>query len=145
MTRSFRTIVIETGIAGGLLFAIHVSIPNCGNWPFIWPAVAGAAAFWLVTRLPKPRRLATGLRAALAAGVIAGVVASIGVSAIVYALLHTNLVPSIRQTGAAAGLIGTTTIFAIASSLGAIDIIVAFLGGVIMLPVRYIQTRHAHA
>jgi hypothetical protein len=42
-------------------------------------------------------------------------------------------------------LIASASIVAIAASLGAIDVIVALLAGVLMLPVRYFQTRRAHA
>jgi hypothetical protein len=142
MMRSFRKIVLETGIAGGLLFTIHACFPNSDSWPMIWPALAGATAFWLATREPNPHRLATGLGAALATGVITGVVAFVGVSTAIYVIVH--LAPSLRQIGAPRGLITAASIAA-AASPGAIDLVVAFLGGVLMLPVRYIQTRQAHA
>jgi hypothetical protein len=142
MVRSFRKIVLETGIAGGLLFTIHASIPYCYSWPMIWPALAGATAFLLATREPKPHRLVTGLGAALAAGVVTGVVAFVGVSTVVYVAVHT--VPSVRQIGAPGGLITAASVAA-AAWLGAIDLVVAFLAGVLMLPVRYFQTRHAQA
>jgi hypothetical protein len=143
--QSFRRIVLETGIAGGLLFVIHASFPYVYSWPMIWPALAGATAFWLATREPQPHRLATGLAAALVTGVITGVIAFVGVSAVVYVVLHTGIAPHIRQSGASPGLIASASILALAASFGAIDLIVAFLGGVLMLPVRYFQSRHAHA
>jgi hypothetical protein len=143
--RSFRRIVIETGVAGGLLFVIHASFPYVYSWPMIWPALAGATAFWLATREPQPHRLVTGLAAALATGVVTGVIAFVGVSTVVYVVLHTDIAPWIRQSGASRGLIASASIIAIGASLGAIDLIVAFLGGVVMLPVRYLQARHAHA
>ncbi len=89
--------------------------------------------------------MATGLAAALVTGVITGVIAFVGVSTVVYVVLHTDIAPSIRQSGASRGLIASASIVAVGASLGAIDLIVAFLGGVLMLPVRYLQTRHAHA
>jgi hypothetical protein len=143
--RSFRRIVFETGVAGGLLFVIHASFPYVYSWPMIWPALAGATAFWLATRQPKPHRLATGLVAALATGLITGVIAFVGVWTVVYLVLHTDIAPAIRQNGASRGLIASASIVAIAASLGAIDLVVAFLGGVLMLPVRYFQARRAHA
>jgi hypothetical protein len=142
MKRSFRRIVLETGVAGGLLFTIHASIPYCYAWPMIWPALAGATAFWLATREPKPHRLATRLRAALATAAITGVVAFVGVSTVVYVAVHTA--PSLRQIGAPRGLITGASIAA-AAALGAVDLVVAFLAGVLMLPVRYFQSRRAHA
>jgi hypothetical protein len=143
MMHRFRRIVLETGIAGGLLFVIHASFPYVYSWPMIWPALAGATAFWLATREPKPHRLRTGLAAALATGVITGVIAFVGVWTVVYVVLHTHIAPSIRQAGASPGFLASASIVAAAAVLGAIDLVVAFLGGVLMLPVRYFQTRHA--
>ncbi len=147
--RSARRIVLETGVAGGLLFAIHVSIPNCGNWPFIWPALAGATAVWLVTRDARLHRWRTGLVAALATAVITGVVAFVGVSAVVYTVMHTGIAPALRQSGASPSGIPASVTAAIttgpAAALAAIDVIVGFLAGVPVLPARYVQTRHARA
>jgi hypothetical protein len=142
--QSFRRIVLLTGIAGGLLFVIHASFPNVNSWPMIWPALAGAAAFWIATREPQPHRLRTGLAAALAAGVITGAIAFVGLSIVIYVVLHTDIARSIRQSGASPGLATSAGIIAFAA-LAAIDVIVAFIAGAIMLPVRYFQARHAHA
>ncbi|MGH7623562.1 MAG: hypothetical protein ACREMU_14565, partial [Gemmatimonadaceae bacterium] len=143
--QSFRRIVLETGIAGGLLFVIHASIPYVYSWPMIWPALAGATAFWLATRESQPHRLATGLAAALATGVIMGAIAFVGLSTVIYVVLHTDIFPAVRQSGASRGLVATSSIIAIAASFGAIDLIIAFLAGLVTLPVRYAQTRRAHA
>jgi len=143
--RSFRRIVFETGVVGGLLFVIHASFPYVYSWPMIWPALAGATAFWLATREPAPHRLATGLAAALVTGLITGAIAFVGLSTVIYVVLHTDIAPAIRQSGASRGLIASASIIAIAASFAAIDLIVAFLGGALLLPVRYFQTRHAHA
>lgn len=145
MMRSFRRIVLEIGLAGGLLFVIHASFPYVQSWPLIWPALAGGTAFWLTTREAQPHRLTTGLGAALATGVITGVIAFVGLWVVVYVVLHTDIFPVIRQSGASRALIASASIIAIAATLGAIDIVVAFLAGVLMLPVRYFQARHAHA
>jgi hypothetical protein len=143
--RSFRRIVLETGIAGGLLFVIHASLPYVYSCPMIWPALAGATAFWLATRETKPHRLATDVAAALATGVITGAIAFVGLSTVIDVVLHANIFPSIRQSGASRDLIASTSIIAIAASFGAIDLIVAFLAGPVPLPVRYFQARRAHA
>jgi uncharacterized iron-regulated membrane protein len=141
--QSFRKIVLETGIAGGLLFIIHASIPNCDSWPMMWPALAGATAFWLATREPQPHRWRTGFAVVLATGLLTGVIATVGLVVMVFVLLHTDIAPSIREAGKASpGLIGSASIAAFVA-LGAIDFVVAFVGGVLMWPVRYFQTRHA--
>ena len=142
---SFRKVVLATGIAGGLLFVIHASFPYVYSWPMIWPALAGATAFWLATREAKPHRLVTGLAAALTTGLITAAIAFIGVAAVIYVVLHTDIFPVIRQSGAPRGLLASSSIIAIAASLGAVDFIVASVAGLVMLPVRYFQTRRAHA
>jgi hypothetical protein len=144
MMNGFRKVVLETGIAGGLLFIIHASFPNVNSWPMIWPALAGATAFWLATREVHPHRWRTGLTAALATGALTGVIAAVGLSIIVYVILHTNILPSVREaSGQTRGLISASSMLAFVI-LGAIDFVVAFVGGVLMWPVRYFQTRHAH-
>jgi hypothetical protein len=147
--RSVRKIVLETGIVGGLLFTIHVCIPYCGGWPMIWPALAGATAVWLATREPGSHRWRTGLVTALLTGLLTGAIALVGISAVVYVVVHAGVVPAFRQNGASfpginAAVTGAS-IVAIAASLAAADVIVTFLGGVLVLPARYFQTRHAHA
>jgi hypothetical protein len=139
--QSVRKIVLRTGIVGGLLFVIHASFPYVYSWPMIWPALAGATAFWLATREPHPHRLRTGLVAAFATGVITGAIAFVGTSIVVYVALHTAR--SVRQTGVPPGLITSAGIIALAV-LGMIDVVVAFIAGALMLPVRYFQIRHAH-
>ena len=143
--QSFRKIVLKTGIAGGSLFDIHASFPNVYSWPMIWPALAGAIAFWMVTREPRPHRLRVGLGAALATGLLLSALAFVGVSAVTYALLHTDIVPAVRQAGAARGLITVAGIVTIAVSLALVDLVVALLAAVLVLPVRYVQLRHAQA
>jgi hypothetical protein len=65
--RSFRQIVLETGIVGGLLFTIHASIPYSESWPMIWPVLAGGTAVWLATAAPDPHPWRTAMLAALLA------------------------------------------------------------------------------
>jgi hypothetical protein len=147
--RSSQRIVLETGVAGGLLFTIHVSIPNCGAWPFIWPAFAGATAVWLATREPQLHRWRAGLVVALVTGVITGAIAFVGVSTVVYTVVHTGIAPALRQSAAFPSGVPASAIAAItmgpAAALAAVDIIVGFLSGALALPARYFQTRHAQA
>jgi hypothetical protein len=142
--RSFRSVVLGTGIAGGLLFAIHASFPNVDSWPMIWPALAGATAFWLATREPNRHRLRSGLAAALATGAIIGAITFVGLSIEVYIITHTNLVPSIHQSGVSPALVSSAASLGFAA-LGAVDVVVALLAGAVMLPVRYFQLRRVHA
>ena len=144
MMRSFRRIVLETGIAGGLLFAIHASFPYVYSWPLIWPPLAGAAACWLVTREPRPHRLRSGLAASFTSGVIIGVIAFVVLSAVVYVVVHTDMFPAVRQSGAPKGLATAAGTLA-AASLSAIAVVLTVVGGLLTLPVRYFQTRRAHA
>jgi hypothetical protein len=138
--------VLETGIAGGLLFGVHVSIPNCGIWPMFWPVIAGATGVWLATREPSDHRMRDGLTAAVQIAVLLAAVAFVVVSAIVLIVLHTNLFPSIRQLATAQQRsMATLAILPIAAALAGVDLIIAFVGGLLVLPVRYFQTRHAHA
>ena len=142
---SVRRIVLLTGIAGGILFVIHASFPYVYSWPMIWPALAGATAFWLATREPGPHRLRTGLVAALATGVITGAIAFVGTSIVVYIALHSRAASSaVRQSGVSPGVITSASMIGL-SVLGIIDVVVAFVAGALVLPVRYFQQRHAHA
>jgi hypothetical protein len=81
-----RSTAIRVGIVGGALFFSHGPIDGSRSYPFIWPALSGAAAFWITTRTAIPRRLRRGLLAALTAGAVAGVIGFIGASLTVLVL-----------------------------------------------------------
>jgi hypothetical protein len=140
--RSFRSIVWCVGIVGGIVFAIHASFPNVDSWPMIWPPITGATAFWLATRQQAPHRLRTGLAATLAAALIAGVVAFVAISAVATIALHV-IHPTPAQLGVSNGLVTAATLAGLAA-LSGITVVEATLGGVLALPVRYLQTRAAH-
>jgi hypothetical protein len=141
--RSFRSIVWRVGIVGGIVFAIHASFPNVYSWPMIWPPITGGTAFWLATRQPAVHRLRRGLAATIAAAVISGVVAFVGITIVATIALHV-IHPTLAQLGVSNGLVTAATLAALAS-LSGITVIEAILGGVLALPVRYLQTRSAHA
>jgi uncharacterized membrane protein len=141
---SFRKIVVATGVAGGVVFAIHATFPGVNSWPMIWPAIAGATAFWLATRQAGPHRLRTGLAAAFATGVITGAITFIATSIALTWVVHTVAAPKIQQSGVSTGFVTSAGILGLAV-LGAIDVVVAFIGGALMLPVRYFQARHVTA
>lgn len=80
-------------------------------------------------------------------GVITGAIALVGASIVVYAVLHTVMASSVRQTGVSPGVItsaGVVTLPVLAV-LAVLDVVVAFVAGALMLSVRYCQIRHAHA
>jgi hypothetical protein len=141
--RSFRSIVWPIGIVGGIVFATHASFPNVNSWPMIWPPITGATAFWLATRQPAAHRLRTGLAATLAAALIAGVVAFVAITIVVTIAIHV-IHPTPAQLGVSNGLVTAATLAGLAA-LSGITVIEAILGGVLALPVRYLQTRSAHA
>jgi hypothetical protein len=136
--RSFRAIVLTTGIAGGALFTVHAFFPGVRAWPMIWPAVAGAVAFWLATREPIPHRLRTGLAAAFVAGVITGAIAFVTSSVVVVGLIHTAAKPAIESTGVLSEFVMSAGLMGLAILAG-ITCVVAVLGGAVLLPVRYAQ------
>jgi hypothetical protein len=85
---------------------------------------------------------------ALVTGVITGAIAFVGVSTVVYTVVHTGIALALRQSGASPS--GTRRLRSLRSRrdpqrLAAIDLIVSFLTGVLVLPARYFQTRHAQA
>jgi hypothetical protein len=142
LMRSFRTIVWGVGIIGGLALTIHASFPNVYSWPMIWPPITGATAFWLATRQPSPHRLRTGLAATLAAAVIAGVVSFIGFNIVVNVAIRV-MHPSPADVGVPNQLVSAAS-FAALARLAGISVLAAVVGGIVTLPVRYLQTRHAH-
>ncbi|HTE47177.1 MAG TPA: hypothetical protein VK636_18150 [Gemmatimonadaceae bacterium] len=141
--RTFRAIVLTFGIAGGALFAAHAFIPGVRNWPMIWPAVTGAAAFWFATREPVPHRLRRGLAAAFAAGAIASAISFVTWSVFVVGIMHTAAKPTIESRGVSSGFAASAGVLGLAV-VAVIACVIAVLGGAALLPVRYAQTRHAH-
>ncbi|HEY4307707.1 MAG TPA: hypothetical protein VGM82_24745 [Gemmatimonadaceae bacterium] len=139
--RSIRSIVWCVGIIGGLAFAIHASFPNVQSWPFIWPPITGATAFWLATRHPSPRRLRTGMVATLAAAVIAGIIAFLGLAIVVNVAIHV-MHPTPAQLGVPGTLVSAATLAAVAAIAG-VSIVETLVGGLVTLPVRYFQTRNS--
>lgn len=140
--RSFRSVVWWVGIIGGLAFTIHASFPYVYSWPMIWPPITGATAFWLATRHPSPHRLRTGLAATLAAAVIAGAVAFIGFTIVVNVAIRV-MHPTPAEVGVPNTLVSAASLAALAALAG-ISVLEALVGGIVALPVRYLQTRHAH-
>jgi hypothetical protein len=139
--QSFRRIVLETGIAGGLLFIAHTYSPE-HNFAAMWPFLTGAVAPWLATGLPAEHRLWTGLAAAVVAGVVAGAIAFVGIS--IVASLKVHFLHMHWEQPWQTGLITATSLFAFAM-IGVVAVVCAIVGGIVLLPVRYLQLRRAHA
>jgi hypothetical protein len=140
--RSFRSVVWWVGIIGGLAFTIHASFPNVNSWPMIWPLITGATAFWLATPQPAAHRLRTGLAATLAAAVIASAIAFVGLTIVANVVIHT-VHPTPADAGVPNVLVSAATVLGFAALAG-ICVLAGLVGGVLALPVRYLQTRHTH-
>jgi len=137
--RRVHGIVWWVGIIGGLAFMTHASFPYVRSWPMIWPPITGATAFWLATRQPSPHRLRIGLLATLVAAVIAGVVAFIGLNIVVNVAIRV-MHPTPAQLGVPNKLVSAASLAALAA-LSGISILETLVGGILVLPVRYLQAR----
>jgi len=140
-----RAAALRTGIVGGVLFVVHASIPNCGSWPFVWPALAGAVAFWIASDAVVPHPFRRGMLAALGAGALAALILLVGANitiltvgrAMLESVTHTPNVPtktlitvSVELGLAVVGLLGTAA---------------ALIGGAAMMLVRRFRPSHRAA
>jgi hypothetical protein len=107
-----------------------------------WPPITGATAFWLATTQPSAHRLRTGLAATLAAALIAGALSFIALNIVANVVIHV-MHPTPAQMGVPTPLASAAS-FAGLAALGAISVLTALVGGMVALPVRYLQTRHVH-
>ncbi len=101
----------------------------------MWPAIAGAVAFWLATRDASPHGWRHGLLASLTAGTVAGLISFVGASLTV--LIGGN-------SAASPANVGGRLLIVMAAELGiaAVCLIVvatAVAGGVAMIPVRWLR------
>jgi hypothetical protein len=134
-----RSDTVRIGIAGGLLFFLNGLIDGSRSYPFIWPTVAGAVAFWVATRAAQPHRLRDGFLAALTAGVVAGLIGFVGASLTVLVAGRSDL-SSVQAT---AGLRGRILIV-LAAELGVgaaclVAVVAAVAGGALVTPVRLLR------
>jgi hypothetical protein len=130
---SVRAAALRAGTVGGTLFAVHISIPNCGNYPFIWPALTGAVAFWIATDPIAPHQFRRGMSAVLAAGSLAGLIMVVG-SNLAILIFARRMLDSLTSapTDATRLLITGPTELALAI-LGAIGVVLALVGGAAMM------------
>ena len=136
---------IITGIVGGTVFFLHALIPRSGTYPFIWPLLTGAAAYWRVTRdaapaaapaaAAAPGRVGRGVQATVVAALLVGLIAWVGSTVTVAALSRPVLSPIAQSYGASASDVTSTAARAVAMvALVAAGLTV--LGGAVVLPVR---------
>jgi hypothetical protein len=128
-----RRAALRTGIAGGVLFFVNASIPNSNSWPMVWPALTGAAAFWIATDGVSPHRFRHGMLAALAAGTLAGLIFIVGCNVTILTVGRAML-NSITPPPAAAGTMLITA--SVELGLGVVALLgvaVAVVGGAAMM------------
>ena len=134
-----RSAAVRTGTAGGVVFLLHALIPNSRSYPFIWPALTGAAAFWIATKDAAPHRIPRGMLATLIAAIIVGLIGFVGSTLDVFALS----LPAMRPVADRLGIPGPVSLTVAAVSallvMSAIAFGAALIGGAVMIPVRLVQ------
>ena len=136
---NLRSDAVRIGIAGGVLFFLNGLIDGSRSFPFIWPTVAGAVAFWVATRAAQPHRLRQGFLAALTAGAVAGLIGFVGASLTVLVARRSDF-SSVQAT---AGL-RARFLIALAAELGIgvaclVAVVAAVVGGVLATPLRWLR------
>ena len=142
---SVRAAALRTGIVGGVLFAVHASIPYCGSWPFVWPPMVGAVAFWTASGDSAPHQYRRGMLAALGAGALMGLVFLVGVNITILTVGRAMLASITPAPGVPTKALITVSIelgLAVVALLGAAA---AVLGGVAMMLVRRFRPSHRAA
>jgi hypothetical protein len=142
---TMRSIAVPTGLIGGTVFALHISIPGCGNYPFIWPAVAGATAFWMASRASAMHRLRHGVLAALATAAIVGLIGLLGVSLVVFVAGHSQF-SAVRPTSSPGGrLLMLMQAELTIATLCAVATIAAICGALASMPFVWWRQRRSGA
>lgn len=137
---SVRTAALRAGIVGGVLFFVHASIPNCGSYPFVWPALTGAVAFWIATGGVAPHRFRHGMLAALAAGVLAGLIFVIGCDVTILTVGRSMLNSLTPPPTAAGTLLITGSVELGLAIVGLLGVVAAVVAGAAMMVVRRLRT-----
>ena len=136
---SLRSDAVRIGIAGGVLFFLNGLIDGSRSYPFVWPTLAGAVAFWVATRVAQPHRLRQGFLAALIAGLVTGLLGFVGASLTVLVAGRSDF----NSVQATAGL-RARVLVAMAAELGIaaaclVAVVAALAGGVLMTPARWLR------
>jgi hypothetical protein len=142
---STRSAAVRTGIAGGILFSLHALIPNSRSFPLIWPALTGAVAFWIATRDAAPHRFRRGMLAALIAGAVAGVIGFLAATVTVLAMGRAVFHPIAQTMGPAGPPLAFFSAELAFGVLSIIAVVVALVGGAVMIPVRLARPARADA
>lgn len=132
----YRSPAFRIGLVGGLLGFLHGLIDGSRSWPFIWPALAGAVAFWQLSDAPGSHRLRHGLAGALIAGAAAAVISFIG--ATITVMVGQGTLQSVSNAGGRALITAAAELGILAAC--AVVIVAALLGGAVMLPVRLVRS-----
>ena len=137
---SLRSDAVRIGIAGGVLFFLNGLIDGSRSYPFVWPTLAGAVAFWVATRVAQPHRLRQGFLAALIAGLVTGLLGFVGASLTVLVAGRSDF----NSVQATAGL-RARVLVAMAAELGIaaaclVAVVAALAGGVLMTPARWLRS-----
>lgn len=129
-----RSVALRVGSAGGALFFLHGLVDGSRSWPFVWPALAGAVAFWLASNHAPRHRMRHGLGVALAAGALAGVIGFLGATAIVFWTARGVAVPAGGRP-----FVNGAAELGIAVACG-VAILAAVVGAAAVVPVRWFQS-----
>jgi hypothetical protein len=134
---NIRGAAVRTGIAGGVLFFLHALVPNSQAYPLVWPALAGAVAFWIATSDAAPRRFRRGVLAALVAGIVVGLVGFVGSTVTVLVLSRPVLNPVAQALGAPGASLATLAAELGLAIVAVVAVGAALVGGAAMIPVRW--------
>jgi hypothetical protein len=142
---SIRSIAVRIGLVGGVVFFLNALIPNSQSYPFIWPLLTGAVAFWVTTSDAAAHPIRRGMSATLISGIIVGLVGFVGATFTVLALsrpVFSPLTPALGAVGAMlatlAGELGVAVVAILAAA-------VTLVGGAAMIPVRLARRPHPKA
>jgi hypothetical protein len=136
---SVRAVVLRTGIVGGALFFLHALVPGSRSYPFVWPTLTGAVAFWMATDAVAPHRFRRGMSAALGAGILVGLIGFIGATFTVLALGHAVLNSTSSALGPGGPLLIATAAELGIATVGVLAVAAAVVGGAAMMPVRWLR------
>ena len=140
-----RSIAVRAGTVGGLLFFLHGLVPGRGSYPFIWPALAGAVAFWTASRTVAVHPLRHGLLAAFAAGCVVTLIGFVGTSLTVFIVGRSQFSSATSESGLPGRLFVLVDAELVIATISGLALGAAIIGAAALLPVRWWHTRHSGA
>jgi hypothetical protein len=135
----YRSMAFRIGLVGGVLGFLHGLVDGSRSWPLIWPALAGAVAFWQLSGAPGSHRLRHGLAGSLTAGAVAAVITFVG--ATITVMLGRGDLQSVHNASGRALITAAAELGILAAC--AVVIVAALIGGAVMLPVRLVRSSGA--